>query len=398
MKAIFCYDGPMYKDESGSYYDSILNDQMFERYFKVADQLELIIRTRYITSEQAERKMHKLTNPNITVCECPNLSSVAGLVTGVNKAKELLRKKVFEADLIFIRLPSVIGNIAIEECKKQNKKYLVEVVGCTWDSYWNYSIKGKFLAPIATIIMKHNVKYAPYVLYVTNKFLQKRYPTNGRELSCSDVELMNLSDTVLEKRIENIKNKVEDEKYYIGTAGGLDVLFKGQHYVVRALNLLEKEGIDNVEYQVIGVGTGTYIKNIAKKYGVEDKVKIVGQLPHDEVFAWMDNLDIYIQPSRQEGLPRSVVEAMSRALPCFGANTAGIPELLPEDCIFSNSQSEVLEISNLIKNIINSKTKQIEYAKINYEESKKYEKEKLDMRRQDFYNEYVQNTCNTFCR
>ena len=43
MKALFCYDGPMYKDENGNYYDSILDDRMFERYFKVADKLKLVI-------------------------------------------------------------------------------------------------------------------------------------------------------------------------------------------------------------------------------------------------------------------------------------------------------------------------------------------------------------------
>lgn len=31
MKALFCYDGPMYKDENGFYHDSILSVMMFER-------------------------------------------------------------------------------------------------------------------------------------------------------------------------------------------------------------------------------------------------------------------------------------------------------------------------------------------------------------------------------
>jgi hypothetical protein len=30
---------------------------------------------------------------------------------------------------------------------------------------------------------------APYVLYVTNEFLQRRYPANGRHIGCSDVSL-----------------------------------------------------------------------------------------------------------------------------------------------------------------------------------------------------------------
>ena len=52
------------------------------------------------------------------------------------------------------------------------------------------------------------------------------------------------------------------------------------------------------------------------------------------MFEWLDDMDLYIQPSLQEGLPRAVVEAMSRGLPALGAHTGGIPELLGEDCIF----------------------------------------------------------------
>ena len=74
MKALFCYDGPLYKAENGDYFDSILNDQMFQRYFAVADELEVIIRTRPISREQAIKKMSQLTNPMISVIECPNLS------------------------------------------------------------------------------------------------------------------------------------------------------------------------------------------------------------------------------------------------------------------------------------------------------------------------------------
>ena len=65
----------------------------------------------------------------------------------------------------------------------------MEVVGCPWDAYWNYSLKGKIVAPFATYMMKRRVKSAPFVLYVTNKFLQKRYPTKGKKINCSNVEL-----------------------------------------------------------------------------------------------------------------------------------------------------------------------------------------------------------------
>lgn len=388
MKAVFCYDGPLYKDDKGNYYDSILNDQMFERYFKVASQLELVIRTRNVNTKTGVKKMGKISNPNIHVTECPNLSSIKGLFNNKKKAKEIIEKSIKQADLIFIRVPSVIGTLSIDIAKKLKKKYLVEVVGCPWDAYWNYSFKGKIVAPFATYMMKSRVKSAPFVLYVTNEFLQTRYPTNGKQINCSNVELAKNEKNILDSRMERIKNYSTTYIYKIGTAAGLDVLYKGQQYVIQAIAELKKEGIINIEYELIGGGNGFYLKKLARKLGVEEQVKILGQMPHDAVFSWLDELDIYAQPSRQEGLPRSVIEAMSRALPCIGAKTAGIPELLSKECIFSNSSNEIQEICLILKKMINSPNKMKKYAKQNYLESKKYTRETLVNRRTIFFAEY----------
>lgn len=388
MKALFCYDGPLYKDDSGNYFDSILNDQMFERYFKVADELKIIIRTRKIDGENGKKKMSRLTNPCISVVECPNLSSIGGLLRNRNEAKRIIDREIKEADLIFIRLPSVIGNISVDLAKKHKKKYLIEVVGCPWDSYWNYSFKGKIVAPAATSIMKKRVKTAPYVLYVTNQFLQGRYPTQGKSVNCSNVELAPVSKEVLEARFKRIKSYSPKTKYIIGTAAGLDVLYKGQQYVIQALGELKKSGITNIEYQLIGGGIGAFLKETAKACGVEDQVKIIGQMPHDKVFEWLDSIDIYAQPSRQEGLPRSVIEAMSRALPCIGAKTAGIPELLSAGCIFSNSKTEIAEICKILKELISSSDKMKTLAAENFYEAEKYARELLVERRTGFFNEY----------
>ncbi len=388
MKAVFCYDGPLYKDENGNYYDSILNDQMFERYFKVADQLELVIRTRNVYAKTGLKKMGRLCNPNIHVTECPNLSSIKGLLENQKEAKAIIEKSVRQADLIFIRVPSVIGNFSVDIARKLNKKYLVEVVGCPWDAYWNYSLKGKIVAPFATYMMKRRVKSAPFVLYVTNKFLQKRYPTKGKKINCSNVELAEADQEVLEVRVKKINNYSSTSVYKIGTAAGLDVLYKGQQYIIQAISELKKKGVTNIEYELIGGGTGSYLKKLARELNVEDQVKILGQMPHDEVFSWLDGLDIYAQPSRQEGLPRSVIEAMSRALPCIGARTAGIPELLNPKCIFSNSSKEISEICLILSNMMGSSNRMKKYAEENFAESKKYARVTLVDKRTHFFITY----------
>jgi glycosyltransferase involved in cell wall biosynthesis len=43
---------------------------------------------------------------------------------------------------------------------------------------------------------------------------------------------------------------------------------------------------------------------------------------------------MFVMPSRSEGLPRAMVEAMARGLPCIGSRVGGITELLPlEDTV-----------------------------------------------------------------
>ena len=98
-------------------------------------------------------------------------------------------------------------------------------------------------------------------------------------------------------------------------------------------------------------------------------------------------MDLYIQPSRQEGLPRAVIEAMSRALPVFGSKTAGIPELLLNECVFDNCS--VKQIMYLMSKIDNNQM--IHYAKRNFSEAMKYQKSILDARRYNFYNSILKH-------
>ena len=79
---------------------------------------------------------------------------------------------------------------------------------------------------------------------------------------------------------------------------------------------------------------------------------------------------------------------MSRALPCIGARTAGIPELLNRKCIFSNSSKEISEICLILSNMMDSPNRMKKYAEENYAESKKYARKTLVNRRTHFFIAY----------
>ena len=109
-------------------------------------------------------------------------------------------------------------------------------------------------------------------------------------------------------------------------------------------------------------------------------------MSHHKVFEWLDTIDIYVQPSNTEGLPRALIEAMSRGLPAFGSNVGGIPELLESQFIFSNRRKKVDEICNILLSF--NKDTMKKQARRNYEEVKKYDKEIIEERRKRFFEKF----------
>ena len=221
------------------------------------------------------------------------------------------------SDYVVARLPSQIGILAIDMATKLDKPYLVELVGCPWDALWHHSLKGKLMAPFMYVATKRRVWTSRFTVYVTSEFLQERYPTQGRSESCSNVALAEFDEGVLERRLRRISRDRLASRIALGTIAPVNVRYKGQQYVIQALGELKRQGIANYEYQLVGGGDQTYLRDVAQKNGVIDQVKFLGAVPYSEVFRWLETIDLYVQPSLAEGLPRALIEAMSKGLPAL---------------------------------------------------------------------------------
>lgn len=253
---------------------------------------------------------------------------------------KLIAKELKDCDLLIARCPGTLSSLAVKYARKQGKPYFAEIMGCPWDSLRNHSLLGKILAPNAFFNMKRVVKNADYALYVTHEFLQKRYPCDHETVGVSDVLIQNTDEQVLRGRLERIQNR-NDSIVTLMTSAAVNVKYKGQEYVIRAIPLLNKNGI-KVKYVMAGGGSQDRLRRIAQKCGVEDQVVFLGRQPLEDVFRNLDEADIYIQPSLQEGLPRAVVEAMSRGCPVVGARTGGIPELIGPECLVEKKSPEAI--------------------------------------------------------
>jgi len=382
-KVLFAHDGPLFYDPEGNYYGIHLTEKLKQRYRLLGNKVTFVIRTRPLPKD-AGNHFSQILNNNFRVVDMPDYKSFTKYFSLRRKAKEIIEKLVIEHDIIIVRLPSGAGAIAVEYAKKHNKPLLAEMVACTWDAYWNYNWKGKLVAPYFYYRLKNRLKNLPYVIYVTRKFLQSRYPTNGFNTNISNVELSEIKEIDLKKRLERIEGWDGQTPLTLLTIAALNVSYKGQDDVIKALYNLKKKGL-LFKYRLIGQGSTDRLQNLINKLGLNNEVEIIGPVKHEDVFEEIAQTDIYIQPSKQEGLPRSVIEAMSKACPVIGANTGGIPELISPACIFKKGNKK--QIAQLLSKI--DKTFLSEMAKINFETAKEYLPELLSERRKEFYQTFI---------
>ena len=94
--------------------------------------------------------------------------------------------------------------------------------------------------------------------------------------------------------------------------------------VIRALPLLPE-----VQFRIFGVGNDeAMLRTLAHECGVADRVVFAGYIDHVQLPTELHRADIFIRPSRSEGMGNSFVEAMAAGLPVIATQEGGIADFL----------------------------------------------------------------------
>lgn len=379
MKALFAFTGK-YEYYDGNYYSNGLPASTWkERYLNIFDEMTIL--GRHVEVSNPKGKAMSSTEHVNFHCTKIGLNPIDYFLKR-RELNEYIEEEVKKADFVICRL-ALFGAIAAKYAQKYGKPYICEVVGSAWDDNWNYSLAGKFIAPYFEYIVKKTVRQSKYTIYVTQKYLQKEYPTNGKSVGISNVDLKYVDEQVLKNRIEKIRN-MDLENITLCTLAAVDVKYKGQEYVLHAMKKLKEKGI-HAKYLIVGGGNPSYLIETAKRLGVYEDIVLTGAVNHDDVFGYLDTADIYIQPSLQEGLPRAMVEALSRSLPAIGFKTAGIPELISDKYVCR--RKSVKDICDCIFKL--NKEELINAAQENYEMSKTFLFTNLNKKREDIIREAI---------
>lgn len=101
--------------------------------------------------------------------------------------------------------------------------------------------------------------------------------------------------------------------------------------------------VDKLKQEVIGLG-------------IEKNIQYLGWISDEEKDLLLRKTDIFVLPSYGEGMPMSVLEAMSYAIPVITTRVGGIPELVKDhETGFLINPGDKKSLVNKLENLINSR-------------------------------------------
>ena len=381
MKALFCHDHHYYKSEGQTLSKGQYHNNVWQRYLNHFNHLTVVGRHGGIHHGDVSG-MNIASTDRVSFELLADTNSFSGMMFGRRKLRETLKLLVSDHDVVIIRGVSEIGYMAYCEAKKQGKRVVMEMVACAWDELWYHgSIKAKLYAPYRFLMARRMAHSVDAIIYVSQRFLQNRYPSNAPlQAAASNVQIEKDSCTAI--------SPPTHDYYKIGLIGTLKNRLKGVHVAIQAASILKKRGTKPFKIHILGPGDPTadpcQFQQMAMRYGVQNNIVFDGiRTSGAPVLEWIQDLNLYIQPSFQEGVPRAVIETMSQSRAVIGSDAGGIAELLDDDCIIRRGDANGL--ANKIEWMMNNASIQEKKAARNFVESQKYTMDQLLPIREQFW-------------
>ncbi len=177
----------------------------------------------------------------------------------------------------------------------------------------------------------------------------------------------------MDKKRTNIKARYNIEGDYILFVG----TFQPRKNIVRLIEAFSEINDKNIKLLVIGK-KGWMFEEIMKapdKYGVEDRVKFLDNVPDDDLPSFYSNAQCFILPSLYEGFGLPVLEAMQNGCPVITSKVSSLPEAGGDAALYINPHDSS-DIADKIDKVLEDEKLRAEMIRKGYEQVKKFSWEK----------------------
>ena len=372
----------LFKDQSGRVV-SLTEGRSYHFWQRYLDEFdEVRVLARVANNEVATGS--PVEGPGVSVLNLTDFAGILGAARGLRRARREASVHLrASSEAAIARIPGVVGGLMINHAKRTGRPYAVEVVGDPYSAVKaaNLLSHGRsWLALMARTQMRRQVAGAAAAAFVTQRTLQTRYPPSDSSIvRCySSVELPHDAFATRDRSVHGLP-------FRIVSVGTMSQPYKGQDVIIDALALLASSG-ERVHATLVGDGRlRPQLERLAQSRGVE--VRFTGQLGSAQaVRRELDDADLFVMPSRAEGLPRALIEAMARGLPCVGSDVGGIPELLPPNSLVPPGDPRSL--ARAIRNCLYNEQGRIRMSEENLAKAARYRQDILNASRRGFYSAY----------
>jgi glycosyltransferase involved in cell wall biosynthesis len=383
MRVVVTLEQRFYRSADDRVWSVTVADYPFwARYLDVFDHVRVVARVGPV--QAPEPNWQRADGPGVSFFDVPYYIGPRQYLQQFAAIRRTLQSAVEPDDAVIMRVSSTLANDLALRLRRVGHPYGVEVVADPYDVFAPGSVRHPlrpFLRWYFPRKLRQQCVRACAAAYVTREALQRRYPPAARSMtthfSSIDLPAGAFCDTPREFGTGS-------GPFTLITVGTLAQLYKAPDVLIDAVARCVADGLD---LRLVLVGDGQYrpeLEDRAAQHGINSRVCFLGQLPGSAaVREQLDQADLFVLPSYQEGLPRAMVEAMARGLPCIGSTVGGIPELLPpEDMV---PPGDAVALADTIRAVVENPQRMSAMSARNLARASEYRNDILQARRTAFY-------------
>ncbi len=319
-------DGAFWGPDSMTY-------RFWQRYLEVFDHVSIVARVRSV--DQVDPEFTRIDGEGVSLHRLPEYVGPRQYLAVRRSFLREARAAITPQDAVLLRVGCSPVAAAVESVlDRRGQQFGVEVIT---DPHMVFA-PGAIRHPLRPMFrrmftrqLQRQCQHAAAATYVTRSALQERYPAGAETFatSFSDVDLPPSAFVAHSRPAASPTTPPS-----VVSIGSMAQVYKGFDVLIDALALCAAQGFP-VKATLVGDGRHrTELEQRARRVGLQELVTFTGQLAGGQpVREQLDRADLFVLASRTEGLPRVMLEAQARGLPCIGTRVGGIPELLDDDSL-----------------------------------------------------------------
>lgn len=307
------------------------------------------------------KTVHELSIPR-------GISNISAIISAYKKVKLICDKNKY--DIIHCHSPigGVIARLAARKSRKNGTKVIYTAHGFhffkgaplkNWLIYFPIEWICSFVTDVLITINSEDYNFAKKYMHAKRIEYIPGVGINTEKISLVDVD----------RKVKRSEIGIEQDNIAVLSVGELNDN-KNHETILKAIAKLARK---DITYVICGLGDKEeYLQKLAKDLGIENNLILLGY--RDDVIEICKCCDIFVFPSKREGLGLAALEAMASGLPVVTSNVHGIPDYSQDGITgFSCAPMNIEAFAENINKLANSKELRLQMGEHNKANVKKFD-------------------------